>query len=125
MEDFVPIENVCREFGISVVTLRRYERVSSVRRSRRDGQWGFGPREVRRLWSIVSLHRELGVNLAGVELILHMRDRMLEMDRHRRELLRVLSEHRLPSEPAERAAGVRQARVSSKKRSRRTLKGSG
>ena len=125
MEDFVPIENVCREFGISVVTLRRYERVSSVRRSRRDGQWGFGPREVRRLWSILSLHRELGVNLAGVELILHMRDRMLEMDRHRRELLRVLSEHRLPSEPADRAAGVRRARVSSKKRSRRTLKGSG
>ena len=125
MEDFVPIENVCREFGISVVTLRRYERVSSVRRSRRDGQWGFGPREVRRLWSILSLHRELGVNLAGVELILHMRDRMLEMDRHRRELLRVLSEHRLPSEPAERAAGVRRTRVSSKKRSRRTLKGSG
>ena len=40
---------------------------------------GYEPAQIRRLWTIVSFQRDLGVNLAGVEVILHLFDRLAEV----------------------------------------------
>ena len=37
---------------------------------------GYEPAQVRRLWSIVTYQRDLGINLAGVEVILHLVDHL-------------------------------------------------
>jgi MerR family transcriptional regulator/heat shock protein HspR len=42
---------------------------------------GYGPSEIRRLWSILSLQRDLGVNLAGVEAIMRLRAHFDELHR--------------------------------------------
>ena len=37
------------------------------------------PRQIRRLWTIVSFQRDLGINLAGVEVILRLSDHLTEV----------------------------------------------
>lgn len=65
-------------------TLRYYERLGLVVPARsRGGIRLYSPSDVQRLQRIARLIDQLGVNLAGVEVILHMTDRMAEL---RREL---------------------------------------
>ena len=52
-----------------------------VRAAREGPEEGYEPAQVRRLWTIVSFQRELGVNLAGVEVILGLFDRLAEVHR--------------------------------------------
>ncbi len=64
-------------------TLRHYERLGLISPARK-GQSPHSPRlysdrDIERVIHIRSLMRDLGVNLAGVEAILHMRDRMEEL----------------------------------------------
>ena len=71
-------------------TLRYYERVGLIRPSRSEGNRRlYSPRDIDRLRAIARLVDELGVNLAGVEVIFNMRQRMedmqQEMDRVREE----------------------------------------
>ncbi len=80
--------------GVSVRMLRRYERVGLIRAIRVEGQVLYQPDQVRRAWSVVTLHRDLGINLPGVEVILAMSERMREMQRQMNELARWFSEHR-------------------------------
>lgn len=77
-EPFYPRQVVARELAVSVATLIRYEDRGLVRATRRDdpAAEGYGPGEVRRLWTIVTFQRDLGINLAGVEVILRLRDQM-------------------------------------------------
>ena len=42
---------------------------------------GYAPDDVRRLWTIVSLQRDMGVNLAGVEAILRLRAHLDDLHR--------------------------------------------
>ena len=52
--------------------------------------------EPRRIWSIASYQRDLGVNLAGVEFILQLQDRMARLHhdlKHLAEQLQDLAEH--------------------------------
>jgi MerR family transcriptional regulator/heat shock protein HspR len=61
-------------------TLRYYERVGLIRPQRSKGNRRlYSPRDIERLRAINRLVDDLGVNLAGVEVIFNMRKRMKEM----------------------------------------------
>lgn len=61
-------------------TLRYYERVGLIRPYRSRGNRRlYSPRDVERVRAIIRLVDDLGVNLAGVEVIFHMRRKMAEM----------------------------------------------
>jgi MerR family transcriptional regulator/heat shock protein HspR len=71
-------------------TLRYYERVGLIRPQRSGGNRRlYSPGDITRLRAIIRLVDDLGVNLAGVEVIFNMRQRMeemqAEMDRSRAE----------------------------------------
>jgi MerR family transcriptional regulator/heat shock protein HspR len=66
--------------GVHAQTLRHYERIGLVAPKRSGGNIRlYSERDVERLRLIVRLTGELGVNLAGVEVILNMRRRMKEL----------------------------------------------
>ena len=91
-ESFYPREVVARELAISTATLLRYEGRGLVRATRSgaaDAE-GYGPVEVRRLWTIVTFQRDLGINLAGIEVILRLRDQMDQAHAHLARLARDL-----------------------------------
>ena len=80
------ISVVARQFGIHPQTLRLYEREGLLRPSRTEGNTRlYSDDDLEVLSTILNLTRELGVNLAGVEIILNMRRKMeamqMEMDR--------------------------------------------
>jgi MerR family transcriptional regulator/heat shock protein HspR len=61
-------------------TLRLYERVGLLQPSRSDGNTRlYTDSDLERLEVILTLTREMGVNLAGIEIILNMREKMAEM----------------------------------------------
>jgi MerR family transcriptional regulator/heat shock protein HspR len=61
-------------------TLRLYERVGLLKPSRSDGNTRlYTDADLERLEVILTLTREMGVNLAGIEIILNMREKMAEM----------------------------------------------
>ena len=69
-------------------TLRLYERRGLIRPSRTLGQTRlYSAEDVEEIQRVLRLTRDLGVNLAGVEIILKMRRRMLEMQRQTEDLL--------------------------------------
>ena len=80
------ISVVARQFEVHPQTLRLYEREGLLRPSRTEGNTRlYSDRDLEVLSFILSLTRDLGVNLAGVEIILNMRRKMeamqMEMDR--------------------------------------------
>ncbi|MEK7880095.1 MAG: helix-turn-helix transcriptional regulator [candidate division NC10 bacterium] len=69
-------------------TLRLYERKGLIRPSRTVGKTRmYSAEDVEEIGRVLRLTRDLGVNLAGVELILRMRSRMLEMQKQMEDLL--------------------------------------
>jgi MerR family transcriptional regulator/heat shock protein HspR len=69
-------------------TLRFYEKKGLVRPSRTEGQTRmYSEEDVEEIARLLRLTRDLGVNLAGVEIILKMRRRMLDMHRQIEDLL--------------------------------------
>jgi MerR family transcriptional regulator/heat shock protein HspR len=63
-------------------TLRLYERVGLLKPSRSEGNTRlYTDSDLERLEVILTLTREMGVNLAGIEIILNMREKMAEMQR--------------------------------------------
>src|ERR1700722_779321 len=63
-------------------TLRLYERVGLLKPSRSEGNTRlYTDADLARLEVILTLTREMGVNLAGIEIILNMREKMAEMQR--------------------------------------------
>ena len=75
-EPFYPRDVVARELAVSVATLLRYEGRGLVRATRAAEAEGYRAVEIRRLWTIITFQRDLGINLAGVEVILRLRDLM-------------------------------------------------
>jgi MerR family transcriptional regulator/heat shock protein HspR len=74
------ISAVSEQYGLHPQTLRMYEREGLLKPSRSDGNTRlYTKQDLERLEVIVKLTRDLGVNLAGVEIILNMRERMEEM----------------------------------------------
>ena len=74
------ISVVAEQYGIHPQTLRLYEREGLLKPSRTDGNTRlYSDEDLERLETILSLTRDLGVNLAGVEIILNMRERIEQM----------------------------------------------
>lgn len=77
---YVMISVVAERYGIHPQTLRLYEREGLITPARSAGNTRLYDEEaIRRLEIILTLTRELGVNLAGVEVILNMKERMEAM----------------------------------------------
>jgi len=74
------ISSVAETYSIHPQTLRLYEREGLLKPSRSDGNTRLYTQEdLERLELILNLTRDLGVNLAGVEVVLNMRKRMEDM----------------------------------------------
>jgi MerR family transcriptional regulator/heat shock protein HspR len=107
------ISAVAELYKLHPQTLRLYERVGLLKPSRSQGNTRlYTDEDLERLDVILTLARDMGVNLAGIEIILNMREKMVEMERQmtefatvvQQELARVAS---LRAEPAPRNAIVR------------------
>jgi MerR family transcriptional regulator/heat shock protein HspR len=76
------ISAVAEQFQIHPQTLRLYEREGLLKPSRSEGNTRlYTDDDMERLEVILKLTRDLGVNLAGVEIVLNMREKMSEMQR--------------------------------------------
>jgi MerR family transcriptional regulator, heat shock protein HspR len=76
------ISSVAEMYEIHPQTLRLYEREGLLKPSRTDGNTRlYTDEDLERLEFILNLARDLGVNIAGIAIILQMRERMEEMNR--------------------------------------------
>ncbi len=86
------ISSVAEQYAIHPQTLRLYEREGLLTPSRSDGNTRlYTDSDLERLEVILHLTRELGVNLAGVEIILNMREKMSEMQSQIEEFVSTLN----------------------------------
>jgi len=90
---------VAETYGLHQQTLRLYEREGLLKPSRSKGNTRlYTDEDLVRLETILSLTRDLGVNLAGVGIILDMLERMDQMQRDFEQILAALREH-MAAEP--------------------------
>lgn len=88
------ISAVAELYDIHPQTLRLYEREGLLTPSRSVGNTRlYEDTDLERLEVILSLTRELGVNLAGVEIILNMREKMDQMQREFENFFEYLKAH--------------------------------
>jgi len=74
------ISAVATKYNVHPQTLRLYEREGLLAPSRTEGNTRlYSDEDLQRLETILALTRDLGVNLAGVEIILNMRQKMERM----------------------------------------------
>jgi MerR family transcriptional regulator, heat shock protein HspR len=86
------ISAVAEQYDIHPQTLRLYEREGLLAPSRSDGNTRlYTDEDLERLEVILKLTRELGVNLAGVEIILNMRAKMSAMQQQIEEFVSQLN----------------------------------
>lgn len=79
-QKYVMISVVAERFGIHPQTLRLYEREGLITPARSAGNTRlYDDKTIERLETILTLTRDLGVNLAGVEVILNLQEQMDEM----------------------------------------------
>src|SRR5438128_10156107 len=84
------ISAVAEMYGIHPQTLRMYEREGLLKPSRTEGNTRlYTEEDLQRLEFILNLARDLGVNIAGMAIILQMRGRMGEMNRQMQDVVRV------------------------------------
>lgn len=98
------ISAVAEQYQIHPQTLRLYEREGLLKPSRSDGNTRlYTEDDLERLEVILKLTRDLGVNLAGVEIILNMREKMSEMQRQIEQFVASLNTElsQRPRPPAE------------------------
>ncbi len=83
------ISSVAEMYGIHPQTLRLYEREGLLKPSRTEGNTRlYTDEDLERLELILSLARDLGVNISGIAIILQMRERMDEMQRQMAEFVK-------------------------------------
>jgi MerR family transcriptional regulator/heat shock protein HspR len=88
------ISAVAEQFELHPQTLRLYEREGLLKPSRSEGNTRlYTDTDLERLEIILSLTRDLGVNLAGVEIILNMREKMDAMQREFERFFEYLQTH--------------------------------
>jgi MerR family transcriptional regulator/heat shock protein HspR len=86
------ISAVAEQYEIHPQTLRLYEREGLLKPSRSEGNTRlFTDGDLERLEVILHLTRDLGVNLAGVEIILNMREKMDQMQSQIQEFVASLN----------------------------------
>src|SRR5260370_3374882 len=82
------ISTVAEMYEIHPQTLRLYEREGLLKPSRTEGNTRlYTEEDLKRLEFILSLARDLGVNISGIAIILQMRERMEEMQRQMHEFV--------------------------------------
>jgi MerR family transcriptional regulator, heat shock protein HspR len=102
------ISAVAEQYGVHPQTLRLYEREGLLKPSRSEGNTRlYTSEDVERLEVILHLTRDLGVNLAGVDIILNMREKMGQMQSQIQEFIATLNSELAartarPQPPAER-----------------------
>jgi len=102
---------VAQMLNVHPQTLRFYEKKGLVRPSRTVGRTRmYSAEDVEELSRVLRLTRDLGVNLAGIEIILKMRRRMLEMQKQIEDLVSYLREN--GAEVRDQASGCRARRSS-------------
>jgi MerR family transcriptional regulator/heat shock protein HspR len=105
------ISAVAQQYGVHPQTLRLYEREGLLKPSRSEGNTRlYTEEDVERLEVILHLTRDLGVNLAGVDIILNMREKMGEMQAQIQEFIyglnRELLARRAPQDPRNESHGL-------------------
>jgi len=86
------ISSVAEQYSVHPQTLRLYEREGLLKPSRSDGNTRlYTEEDLQRLEVILHLTRDLGVNLAGVEIILNMRNKMEAMQNQIEEFVQSLN----------------------------------
>jgi MerR family transcriptional regulator, heat shock protein HspR len=105
------ISAVAEKYNIHPQTLRLYEREGLLAPSRSEGNTRlYTDEDLERLETILNLTRDLGVNLAGVEIILNMRKRLGEMQREMQEFVEFVQQEML-NRPAESQERIQNALV--------------
>lgn len=98
------ISAVAEQYGVHPQTLRLYEREGLLKPSRSDGNTRlYTDEDLELLEVILHLTRDLGVNLAGVEIVLNMRAKMAEMQRQIEEFVSILNQELAARAEAPRA----------------------
>ena len=93
-------------------TLRFYEKKGLIQPSRTDGRTRrYSAEDVEDIARLLRLTRDLGVNLAGAEIIIKMRRRMLEMQRQIEDLLEYVREEGEGPAPPRGESAPREALV--------------
>jgi MerR family transcriptional regulator/heat shock protein HspR len=106
------ISAVAEMYEIHPQTLRLYEREGLLKPSRSEGNTRlYEDSDLERLEIILSLTRELGVNLAGVEIILNMREKMDAMQREFERFFEYIRNHAGEISRTGEAAGQEDALV--------------
>ena len=81
------ISVVAKMFNIHPQTLRQYEREGFIEPSRTDGHIRlYSQRDIDKIRMILRLTRDLGVNLAGIDVIIRLKNRIDEMEKDIEEL---------------------------------------
>ena len=87
------ISAVAEMYGIHPQTLRLYEREGLLKPSRTEGNTRlYTDEDLQRLEFILSLARDLGVNISGIAIILQMRERMEEMQRQIQDFVQYIQQ---------------------------------
>lgn len=99
------ISSVAEQYEIHPQTLRMYEREGLLKPSRSDGNTRhYTDEDLERLEVILKLTRDFGVNLAGVAIILDMREKMSAMQQHFEQFVTQLNVELRDRVPANDAA---------------------
>lgn len=95
------ISVAARMVGMHAQSLRNYERIGLIRPSRSRGRVRYySQSDIERLKNIQRMINDLGVNLAGVEVIMNMRETMARMEREMERLREELQSYRDRTLPA-------------------------
>jgi MerR family transcriptional regulator/heat shock protein HspR len=101
------ISVVAEMYEIHPQTLRMYEREGLLRPSRSDGNTRlYTDEDLERLEFILNLARDLGVNIAGIAIVLQMRERMEEMNRQMQGFVDYVREEMLARMQAQQNPGA-------------------
>ncbi|MEN2985883.1 MAG: MerR family transcriptional regulator [Thermodesulfovibrionaceae bacterium] len=91
-ERYYLISMVCRLLNVHPQTLRLYEKEGFIKPKRVNRQRVFTDEDLERLNFVIKLTKELGVNRAGVDIILRMRERMQAMEEILNHMIKYLDE---------------------------------
>ncbi|WP_104748062.1 heat shock protein transcriptional repressor HspR [Helicobacter cetorum] len=88
------ISVVAKILDVHPQTLRQYEKEGLIEPSRTDGKMRlYSQRDIDKIKTILRLTRDMGVNLAGVDIILRLKEKLDELDSLNRELQNALHKH--------------------------------
>ena len=101
------ISAVAEMYGIHPQTLRLYEREGLLKPSRTEGNTRlYTDEDLQRLEFILSLARDLGVNIAGIAIILQMRERMEAMQKEMQNFFTYIQKEMLARSDVDASRGA-------------------